>query len=118
MQGSGGPGEFEDQNEQSGPQDPQVFTPLQVVQNCRPTPPPVLHDWHPNVQAIGTGADARSALGRVGACGAVAACGACRLARKASSPTGAGLANTIEEVRRATAMTASDMRLFNIRNPP
>ncbi|HKI01292.1 MAG TPA: hypothetical protein VKK31_04880 [Thermoanaerobaculia bacterium] len=100
------------------PQDPQDFTPLQVVQNCLPTMPPLLHDWHENVQAIGTGAGARPALVRAGASGAVAACGALRLARKASSPTEAGLANTIEEVRRATAMTASDARLFNIRNSP
>jgi hypothetical protein len=75
--------------------------------------PPLVHDWHPNVQAIGAGAGAQSALVRAGVSGAVAAC---RLARKASSPTGAGLANAIEEVRRATATTASDTRCFNIRN--
>jgi hypothetical protein len=109
---------YEDQNWQSGAQDPQDFTPSQVVQNCLPTLPPLAHDWHENVQAVGTGAGARSALVRAGASGAVAACGACRLARKASSPTGAGLANTSDEVSRATDITASNMRLLNIGSPP
>lgn len=120
IQGPGGRRELESQrvpgegNWQIGPQDPQDFTPLQVLQNCRPTLPLLVHDWQPNVQAIGTGSVARSVLGKTGASGEVAACGTCRLARKASSPTGAGLANTIEEVRQAMDMTISATKALNI----
>jgi len=55
-------------------------------------------------------------LVRSGASGGVAVCGACRLARKASSPAEAGLANAMEEVRRAADKTTSDTRVFSMCN--